>query len=52
MRPADLASKSRNTPYAGREVRGKVRHTVFQGAVVVDSGVAQRRTMNEYASVV
>jgi dihydroorotase len=36
--PADLASKSRNTPYAGRTVRGKVRHTVFDGiAVVIDS---------------
>ena len=29
--PANLASKSRNTPYAGRTVRGKVRHTVFDG---------------------
>jgi len=36
--PAHLASKSRNTPYAGRTLRGKVRHTVFGGvAVVVDS---------------
>ncbi len=42
VRPEGLASKSRNTPYAGREVRGKVRHTVFGGAVVVESGVAQR----------
>ena len=25
--PARLASKSRNTPYAGRTLRGKVRHT-------------------------
>ena len=40
--PANLASKSRNTPYAGRTVRGKVRHTVFNGDVVVESGVATR----------
>ena len=40
--PAKLASKSRNTPYAGRSVRGKVRHTVFGGAVVVRDGAAQR----------
>jgi dihydroorotase len=36
--PAQLASLSRNTPYAGRRVRGKVRHTIFAGVpVVVDS---------------
>jgi dihydroorotase len=40
--PANLASKSRNTPYAGRTLRGKVRHTVFAGDVVVESGVALR----------
>ncbi len=40
--PAKLASKSRNTPYAGRNVRGKVRHTIFDGSVVVRDGVAQR----------
>ena len=38
----NLASKSRNTPYAGRTVRGKVRHTVFGGDVVVESGRATR----------
>ncbi|MFZ9629287.1 MAG: dihydroorotase [Ilumatobacteraceae bacterium] len=38
----DLASKSRNTPYAGRAVTGRVRHTVFAGEVVVDSGRATR----------
>ncbi len=37
-----LASKSRNTPYAGRTVRGKVRHTIFNGVPVVLDGVAQR----------
>jgi dihydroorotase len=40
--PAHLASKSRNTPYAGRTVRGKVRHTVYDGAAVVIHGLAQR----------
>jgi dihydroorotase len=39
---AGLASKSRNTPYAGRTVRGKVRHTVFAGNAVVIDGEAQR----------
>ena len=40
--PANLASKSRNTPYAGRTLRGKVRHTVFAGDLVVEGGVALR----------
>ena len=40
--PAQLASKSRNTPYAGRELTGKVRHTVFGGIPVVIDGIAQR----------
>lgn len=39
---ARLASKSRNTPYSGRSVRGKVRHTVFQGKPVVVDGEARR----------
>lgn len=39
---AGLASKSRNTPYAGRTVRGKVRHTLFRGDAVVVDGEAQR----------
>ena len=38
--PAKLASKSRNTPYVGRALRGKVRHTVFEGnAAVIDAQV-------------
>ena len=40
--PAMLASKSRNTPYAGRTVRGKVRHTLLRGAPVVVDGEARR----------
>ena len=40
--PAKLASKSRNTPYAGRTVRGKVRHTILDGTPVVIDAIAQR----------
>ena len=29
--PGALASRSRNTPYVGRTLRGRVRHTVFRG---------------------
>jgi len=39
---AALASKSRNTPYHGRSVTGRVRHTVSNGRAVVIDGVAQR----------
>lgn len=42
VEPAQLASKSRNTPYAGRSLRGRVRHTVFRGAVVVMDGESRR----------
>ena len=42
VRPAALASRSRNTPYAGRELRGRVRHTVFQGSTVVRESAATR----------
>jgi dihydroorotase len=40
--PAQMASKSRNTPFAGRELQGKVRHTVLAGVPVVVDGKAQR----------
>jgi dihydroorotase len=40
--PDALASRSRNTPFAGRRLRGRVRHTVFAGEVVVRDGEAQR----------
>ena len=40
--PAKLASQSRNTPYAGRTMRGKVRHTVLAGTPVVIDSIAQR----------
>jgi dihydroorotase len=39
---ARLASRSHNTPYAGRKLTGRVRHTVLRGEPVVVDGVAQR----------
>jgi len=40
--PAALASRSRNTPYTGRKLTGKVRHTILRGEPVVVDGVALR----------
>ncbi len=40
--PFRLASRSRNTPYAGRTFSGAVRHTVLRGEPVVIDAVAQR----------
>jgi dihydroorotase len=40
--PARLASRAHNTPYAGRSVTGKVRHTVLRGEPVVVDGEARR----------
>lgn len=40
--PSRLASKARNTPYAGRTLQGRVRHTVFGGEAVVVDAEAQR----------
>ena len=37
-----LASKSINSPYVGRTLRGKVRHTIFKGTPTVIDGQAQR----------
>ncbi len=37
-----MASKSDNCPYEGREVRGRVRHTVTAGEAVVIDGEVQR----------
>jgi dihydroorotase-like cyclic amidohydrolase len=37
-----MVSKSRNTPYHGRSVNGRVRHTILDGRAVVIDGVAQR----------
>jgi dihydroorotase len=40
--PSDSASRSRNNPYAGRELTGRVRHTVYAGEPVVIDAEAQR----------
>ena len=40
--PVALASRSRNTPYAGRTLHGKVRHTFLFGEPVVIDGEATR----------
>jgi dihydroorotase len=42
VEPAALASRSRNTPFGGRELKGKVRHTVLAGEPVVIGEEAQR----------
>jgi len=40
--PAQLASRSRNTPYVGHALRGRVRHTVLDGVPAVIAGVATK----------
>jgi dihydroorotase len=40
--PARLASRSRNTPFAGRTLVGRTRHTLVAGEPVVIDGEAQR----------
>jgi dihydroorotase len=40
--PARMASRSRNTPFAGRRLAGRVRHTVYRGEPVVVDGEARR----------
>ncbi len=40
--PSALASRSRNTPYAGMRLTGRVRHTLFRGEPVVLDARAQR----------
>jgi dihydroorotase len=42
VEPARSASRSRNTPFAGRELTGRVRHTILRGEPVVVAGEAQR----------
>ena len=37
-----MASRSHNTPYQGRELKGRVRHTILHGEPVVIAGEAQR----------
>ena len=36
------ASRSSNVPYVGRHVRGRVRHTIYEGEPVVVDGDPQR----------
>jgi dihydroorotase len=36
--PADFASRSRNSPYAGRELPGRVTHTFLRGKATVTDG--------------
>ena len=38
----ELASRSKNTPYHGMNVRGRVHHTVLNGEIVVLHGKAQK----------
>jgi dihydroorotase len=40
--PDRLASKSRNSPFAGWKLTGRVRHTILRGAPTVIDGEAQR----------
>ncbi len=40
--PTRLASRARNTPYAGRTLTGQVRHTILAGEPVVVDGEARR----------
>jgi dihydroorotase len=40
--PAKLASRSHNTPFTGRQLRGRVRHTIHGGVATVVDGVATR----------
>jgi dihydroorotase len=42
VEPERLASRSRNTPFAGRRLRGRVRHTVLRGEPVVIDAEARR----------
>ena len=42
VQPARLASKSRNTPFVGVDLRGKVRHTLLRGEPVVRDGKATK----------
>jgi len=42
VHPEGLSSRARNTPYAGRTLTGRVRHTVLRGEPVVVGSEAQR----------
>jgi dihydroorotase len=40
--PAQLASRSHNTPFVGVPLRGRVKHTILHGSVTAENGVATR----------
>jgi dihydroorotase len=40
--PTRFASRARNTPFGGRTLTGRVRHTILRGEPVVVDGVACR----------
>ncbi len=42
VEPAKLASRAKNTPYAGRTLQGRVRHTLLWGVPVVVDAEARR----------
>jgi dihydroorotase len=42
VKPAQLASKSRNTPYVGVPLTGRVRHTILRGVATVVDGAPTR----------
>lgn len=42
VEPERFASKSRNSPYVGRKLRGRVRHTLLRGIPTVLNGEATR----------
>ena len=42
VEPSRMLSKSRNTPFVGMTLRGKVRHTLFNGAFTVRDGELRR----------
>jgi dihydroorotase len=42
IEPTALASRSRNTPFAGRKLSGRVVHTILRGAFTVRDGEATR----------
>ncbi len=42
VQPAKLSSKSRNTPYVGVNLRGRVHHTILRGLPVVVNGTPTR----------
>lgn len=42
VEPGAMLSRSRNTPFKSMSLRGRVRHTIFEGEVVIAGGEAQR----------